>query len=141
MSKRTAKLLVLVIILTLIVPVSVFSKDSNSVVGATLLHTNDFHGRLEPDSSRRGGSAYISDKVNDIRGAVGEENVLLLDAGDEYFAAPAISQLLMGESTVDIFNMMGYDLAVFGNHEFDKGQEIRESAALGAPSQGAAVGQ
>ncbi len=49
--------------------------------------------------------------------------MLLLDAGDEYFAAPAISQLLMGESTVDIYNMMDYDLAVFGNHEFDKGQE------------------
>jgi 2',3'-cyclic-nucleotide 2'-phosphodiesterase (5'-nucleotidase family) len=30
----------------------------------------------------------------------------------------------MGESTVDIFNMMGYEMAVFGNHEFDKGQEI-----------------
>ena len=30
----------------------------------------------------------------------------------------------MGESTIDIFNMLGYDLAVFGNHEFDKGQTI-----------------
>ena len=32
-----------------------------------------------------------------------------MDAGDVYFAAPAISQLLMGESTIDIYNMMGYD--------------------------------
>jgi 2',3'-cyclic-nucleotide 2'-phosphodiesterase (5'-nucleotidase family) len=87
------------------------------------LHTNDFHGRLETDYRGRGGSAYISDKVNDIRAAVGEENVALLDAGDVYFAAPAISQLLMGESTIDIYNLMGYDLAAFGNHEFDKGQE------------------
>ena len=46
-----------------------------------------------------------------------------MDAGDVYFAAPAISQLLMGESTIDVYNMMGYDLAAFGNHEFDKGQD------------------
>ena len=52
------------------------------------------------------------------------ENVLLVDAGDEFFAAPAISQLLLGESTIDIYNMMGYDLARFGNHEFDKGQDV-----------------
>ncbi len=61
--------------------------------------------------------------INGIRDAVGGENVALLDAGDVYFAAPAISQLLMGESTIDIYNMMGYDVAAFGNHEFDKGQE------------------
>jgi 2',3'-cyclic-nucleotide 2'-phosphodiesterase (5'-nucleotidase family) len=29
----------------------------------------------------------------------------------------------MGESTIDIYNMMGYDAAALGNHEFDKGQE------------------
>ncbi len=122
MSKRIFKLTILVIILAMIIPTSVFGAPGD-VVQATLLHTNDFHGRLEPDSSGRGGSAYIADKVNDIRAAAGEENVLLLDAGDVYFAAPAISQLLMGESTIDIYNMMGYDVAVFGNHEFDKGQE------------------
>jgi 2',3'-cyclic-nucleotide 2'-phosphodiesterase (5'-nucleotidase family) len=29
----------------------------------------------------------------------------------------------MGESTIDVYNLMGYDLAAFGNHEFDKGQD------------------
>ena len=128
MSTKTIKLLILIILLTLIIPVSAYG--NSHIVNATLLHTNDFHGRLQTDYKGRGGSAYISDKVNDIRNAVGEENVLLLDAGDEYFAAPAISQLLMGESTVDIYNMMGYDLAVFGNHEFDKGQGILQDRVL-----------
>ncbi len=122
MSTRTIKLLILVILLTLIVPVSAYGRSD--ALSVTLLHTNDFHGRLETDYKGRGGAAYLADIVNDIRAAAGEENVLLLDAGDEYFAAPAISQLLLGESTVDIFNMIGYDLAVFGNHEFDKGQDI-----------------
>jgi 5'-nucleotidase len=122
MSKRIFKLTILVIILAMIIPTAAFGKPTDQVQ-ATLLHTNDFHGRLETDYRGRGGSAYIADKVNDIRAAAGEENVLLLDAGDVYFAAPAISQLLMGESTIDIYNLMGYDLAAFGNHEFDKGQE------------------
>ena len=122
MSTKTVKLLIVVILLTLIIPAAAYG-DSH-VVSATLLHTNDFHGRLETDYRGRGGAAYIADKVNDIRAAAGSKNVLLLDAGDEYFAAPAISQLLLGESTVDVFNLMGYDLAVFGNHEFDKGQEV-----------------
>ena len=56
-----------------------------------------------------------------IKIAKGTDHVALIDAGDEFFAAPAISQLLMGESTIDVFNTMGYELAVFGNHEFDKG--------------------
>lgn len=124
MSTKIVKLTILVVILALIVPTSVFAQAPADVVQVTLLHTNDFHGRLEPDSSGRGGSAYIASVVNDIRAAAGAENVALIDAGDEFFGAPAISQLLMGESTIDVFNMLGYDLAVFGNHEFDKGQEV-----------------
>jgi 5'-nucleotidase/UDP-sugar diphosphatase len=123
MSTKIVKLTILVVILALIVPTSVFAQGPADDVQVTLLHTNDFHGRLEPDSSGRGGSANMAGAIDRIRAAVGEENVALLDAGDVYFAAPAISQLLMGESTIDIYNMMGYDLAVFGNHEFDKGQE------------------
>ncbi|MFW9847246.1 MAG: metallophosphoesterase, partial [Candidatus Thorarchaeota archaeon] len=124
MSKKLYKISILVIVLALIVPTSVFGQGSADVVQITLLHTNDFHGRLEPDSSGRGGSAYMASVVNGVRAEAGEENVVLLDAGDEFFGAPAISQLLMGESTIDIFNMLGYQLAVFGNHEFDKGQEV-----------------
>jgi 5'-nucleotidase/UDP-sugar diphosphatase len=122
MSKKSFTLMILIIFMAMIIPTLAFG-DSHIVQG-TLLHTNDFHGRLETDYKGRGGSAYISDKVNDIRAVVGSQNVLLLDAGDEYFAAPAVSQLLMGVSTIDIYNMMGYDAATFGNHEFDEGQEI-----------------
>jgi len=117
------KNLVVIAILTMVVPSPVFGQGDGNIVQATLLHTNDFHGRLEPDYLGRGGAANIAGEVNRIRAAVGAENVALLDAGDVYFAAPAISQLLMGESTIDIYNMMGYEMAAFGNREFDKGQE------------------
>jgi 5'-nucleotidase / UDP-sugar diphosphatase len=123
MTAKISKIMILVLILTMVTSGSAFGQGQAEPIHITLLHTNDFHGRLEPDSSGRGGSANIAGVINHVKDVVGEENVALLDAGDVYFAAPAISQLLMGESTIDIYNMMGYDLAVFGNHEFDKGQE------------------
>ena len=125
MSTKIYKILIVVIVLAMITPVTAFGKASfgSNEAHFTLLHTNDFHGRLEADSSDRGGSANIAGAINRIKDEVGWDKVALLDAGDVYFAAPAISQLLLGVSTIDIYNRMGYDLAVFGNHEFDKGQE------------------
>ena len=124
MNSKFGKLLSLVIIFCLVIPFTYLGDASAAgPVSVTILHTNDFHGRLQADSSGRGGSANIAGVVDLVDKQVGARNVLLLDAGDVYFAAPAISQLLMGESTIDVYNLMGYDLAVFGNHEFDKGQE------------------
>ncbi|MEA2023090.1 MAG: bifunctional UDP-sugar hydrolase/5'-nucleotidase, partial [Actinomycetota bacterium] len=127
LTKRSA-LLILAMVLALIIPTAALADPGNGgpadTAEITVLHTNDFHGRLETDYKSRGGSAYMASIINDIRSSVGEENVALMSAGDAFFAAPAISQLLLGESTIDIYNMMGYDLAALGNHEFDKGQEI-----------------
>ena len=99
-------------------------------VSFTILHTNDFHGHLESDYKGRGGSAYMAGVINDIRDEVGEENVLLVDAGDVYLGAAPISQLLLGESAIDIYNMLEYDVACYGNHEFDKGQTVLISRTL-----------
>ncbi len=121
--KQVMAAIVTAALVAMVVPIGAAAQPADGTVEVTLLHTNDFHGRLEPDSSGRGGSANIAGVVESIRADVGEDNVALLDAGDVYFAAPAISQLLMGESTIDVYNQMGYDVATFGNHEFDKGQE------------------
>jgi len=104
--------------------------DIPSEVHITILHTNDFHGYLETDYRGRGGSAYMAGKIKEIRAEVGEENVALLDAGDVYLGAAPISQLLLGESTIDIYNMIGYDVVAYGNHEFDKGQTVLISRTL-----------
>ncbi|MFN2138911.1 MAG: bifunctional metallophosphatase/5'-nucleotidase [Candidatus Promineifilaceae bacterium] len=115
--------MIVAVVIAMVIPMGAAAQPTDESVEITLLHTNDFHGRLEPDSSGRGGSANIAGVINSIRAEKGAENVALLDAGDVYFAAPAISQLLMGESTIDVYNLMGYQAAAFGNHEFDKGQE------------------
>jgi len=116
--------LALVLFLALLVGVQAGTSLQPSQAHITILHTNDFHGHLESDYKGRGGSAYMAGVINDIRSEVGEENVVLVDAGDVYLGAAPISQLLLGESTIDIYNMLGYDVSAIGNHTFDKGQSV-----------------
>ncbi len=92
----------------------------------TILHTNDFHGQLEASGSNPG-HARVATVVNDVRTAVGAANVLLVDAGDE-MQGSLLSNLGDGTPTgkgiptIATYNAMGYNVATFGNHEFDWGQ-------------------
>ena len=47
-------------------------------------------------------------------------NVLLVDDGDS-IQGEAIGTMTRGEAIIDIMNVMGYDVAIPGNHEFDYG--------------------
>ncbi len=49
-------------------------------------------------------------------------NVLLVDDGDSIQGEP-IGTMTRGEAIIDIMNVMGYDVAIPGNHEFDYGVE------------------
>ena len=94
----------------------------------TILHTNDFHGQLEevlasPGTSSNPGMARVATIVNNVRAAVGADKVLLVDGGDEMQGSP-LSNLQRGVPTIDIFKKMGYNVATFGNHEFDWGQTV-----------------
>lgn len=123
-------------IMTLVTLALLFSLFTSSVgatansapatsVTFTILHTNDFHGQLEPSGSNPG-SARIATIVNTIRNTPGA-NVLLVDAGDE-MQGSLLSNLGdgtptgKGKPTVATYNAMGYNIATFGNHEFDWGQ-------------------
>ena len=88
----------------------------------TIMHTNDFHGNLEPAGSNPG-MARLSYKINQVRNEVGVDNTLLFDAGD-FMQSTLLSNLKKGEPTVDLYNFVGYDLGTYGNHEFDWGQQV-----------------
>ena len=88
----------------------------------TILHTNDIHGQLEPSGSNPG-MARVAKVVNDVRAAVGAENVLLVDAGDE-MQGSLLSNLQKGKPVIATFNAMGYNVATVCNHEFDCGQAV-----------------
>jgi 2',3'-cyclic-nucleotide 2'-phosphodiesterase (5'-nucleotidase family) len=108
----------LAILLPLFAPSAIAAPSEPVTV--TILHTNDFHGQLESSGSNPG-SARVAAVVNNVRTAVGASNVLLVDAGDE-MQGSLLSNLEQGAPTIATFNAMGYNVATFGNHDFDWGQ-------------------
>jgi len=102
----------------------VFSKPA--LTRLTILHTNDVHSRLDPfpmDGSAnagKGGVAARAKLIQQIRQK--QEHVLLLDAGDIFQGTPYFN-IFKGEPEMRAMNMMGYDAAVMGNHDFDAGME------------------
>jgi 5'-nucleotidase len=90
----------------------------------SFISTNDFHGQLETgklvSSKLVGGAAYNMTYINNYR-ALNPVGTLLMDVGDMMQGTP-ISNLLLGESVIDVYNHMGYNAATMGNHEFDWGQ-------------------
>ncbi|MBI5944260.1 MAG: 5'-nucleotidase C-terminal domain-containing protein [Chloroflexi bacterium] len=91
-------------------------------VNFSILHTNDFHGQLEASGSNPG-MARVAAYVNSVRTALGDSNVLVVDAGDE-MQGSLLSNLQQGAPTIATYNAMSYDAATFGNHEFDWGQTV-----------------
>ncbi|MBN2113339.1 MAG: 5'-nucleotidase C-terminal domain-containing protein [Acidimicrobiia bacterium] len=117
---RTA-LVVLAVLIGLAVPIAAAPAGAAGPIPFTILHTNDFHGNLE--GGYNPGAARVATIVNDVRTAVGADNVLLLDAGD-MMQGTLLSNLQRGVPVIDYMNTLGFDLAVFGNHEFDWGQTV-----------------
>lgn len=84
-----------------------------------ILHTNDIHGRIEVDEGLLG-IPYISSLIDQHREDY--DHVLVMDAGDTIHGRP-ITNLLDGETTVEVMNEAGYDIMVPGNHDFNFGYE------------------
>ncbi len=90
----------------------------------SILHTNDQHSRIEPfeDGSNkgRGGVARRAQMIADWRRK--NPNTLLVDAGDIFQGTPYFNQF-GGRVEFEAMSAMKYDLATFGNHDFDRGTE------------------
>ncbi|KAH3766076.1 bifunctional metallophosphatase/5'-nucleotidase [Pelomyxa schiedti] len=100
---------------------SLSSSSETDSTNLIILHTNDFHGNLEANAQGEGGADKVAWFIKQVRKANIGVPLLLLDGGDTMFSGPAISALVYGESTIEIFNTIGYNAAVIGNHELDKG--------------------
>ncbi len=116
-----------VILLLLLFYTILFAKEIPSI-NLTILHINDFHGRILPYIVRSisekvpvGGAAYLAQLINEER-AKNPEGTILLAAGDMFQGTPQ-SNVFKGEPVVEIMNLLGFDAMAVGNHEFDWGQE------------------
>ncbi len=93
------------------------AKESEHLI---ILHTNDTHSAIEPDSKNRGGIARRKVLIDSVREA--NSNVMLIDAGDAVQGSLYYT-LFGGEVERVLMNALGYDIQILGNHEFDKGME------------------
>ena len=119
-KKSFVSLITLLLICSLLLPSQLLAKVAPKTF--TIVHTNDTHSRIEEGNYDGMGFAKISAKINELRTALGKENVLVLDAGDTLHGIP-LSTVSKGEGIVKLLNAIGYDAMTPGNHDFNYGQD------------------
>ena len=82
-----------------------------------VLYTNDVHTHVDNNGLRYSNVAALK---NELESAGAE--VLLVDAGD-HIQGTAYGSMDKGETILKLMNAAEYDLATFGNHEFDFGMD------------------
>ncbi|MEF2547099.1 5'-nucleotidase C-terminal domain-containing protein [Aurantimonas sp. E1-2-R+4] len=101
----------------------------------TILHTNDFHSRIEPinkydsgcgekdaaENACFGGSARLATGIKAAREA--SDNTLLVDGGDQ-FQGSLFYTKYKGKAAAELMNTLGYEAMTVGNHEFDDGPKV-----------------
>lgn len=101
-----------------------------------VIHINDLHSRIEPinrfDSTCNaednaagecfGGIARVITKINELREELAGENVIVLDAGDQYQGS-LMYTTYKGDVEAEFAELIGFDAMAVGNHEFDDGDE------------------
>jgi 2',3'-cyclic-nucleotide 2'-phosphodiesterase (5'-nucleotidase family)/predicted AlkP superfamily phosphohydrolase/phosphomutase len=109
-----------------------------------ILDISDYHGQLTPLSEAAdfvvgadpprtlgpnfgiGGAAFLKPWFDAYR-AENPGRTLTVTAGDAVGASPPISNFFGDKPTIELMNMMGFNLDGLGNHNFDRGQEyLRE---------------
>src|SRR5450432_2155741 len=86
----------------------------------SIIHTNDLHARLLPDSHNLGGFAQVASVIRRQRERC--DHCLTLNAGD-LVQGTQVSTLFKGSPVYEIANLFGFDASTLGNHEFDYGWE------------------
>ena len=84
----------------------------------TILHINDIHGHISPSDKGRGGFAYLATVIRRERANCPE--CILLSAGDLVQGTP-VSTIFHGLPVFEVANLLGFDAATLGNHDFDYG--------------------
>ncbi|MBR5268190.1 MAG: 5'-nucleotidase C-terminal domain-containing protein, partial [Lachnospiraceae bacterium] len=95
-------------------PGAVLGVEEGDIV---VLYTNDIHTHVDNDGLRYSNVAALKDDL-----AREGADVLLVDAGD-HIQGTAFGSMDKGETILKLMNAADYDLATFGNHEFDYGMD------------------
>ncbi|WP_210503884.1 bifunctional metallophosphatase/5'-nucleotidase [Nocardioides xinjiangensis] len=115
-ASRTGRKLALATTLTglLAAPLAVVATAAPATAAAvpvTILNFNDFHGRIDNNTTR------WATTIEQNRDA----STMVLSAGDNIGASLFASAFNDDKPTIDVLNALDLDVSVVGNHEFDKG--------------------
>jgi len=124
-------------LLALILLVAWVSAGVAETTTLTILHINDFHGRILPDADTDpkkpvAGAACLAAMIKTER-SKNRSGTLLLSAGD-MFQGTCESNHYHGAPVIKMMNELKFDAMALGNHEFDWGMtelnRLRTSAAF-----------
>lgn len=83
-----------------------------------ILHTNDTHSLIMSDAEGKGGVLQRKAIIDSVRKA--NKDVLLVDAGDKVQGS-LYFKFFKGDVEYPLQEMLGVDISILGNHEFDNG--------------------
>ncbi|MBP1733179.1 MAG: nucleotidase, partial [Deltaproteobacteria bacterium] len=113
--------------LALILLVVWVSAGAAETTRLTILHINDFHGRILPDTKTEldkpvAGAAYLAAMIKAER-SKNPTGTVLLSAGD-MFQGTCESNGCQGAPVIEMMNELKFDAMALGNHEFDWGMTV-----------------
>ncbi len=107
----------ILLVLLVLIPLS-FSCENKKSKGEgdlTVFFINDNHSQIDNFSKIK----YIVDE------AAANGDIIIVSSGDMFSGNPLVDFYSeKGYPVIDLMNRTGFDLATFGNHEFDYGQEV-----------------
>ncbi|WP_207208826.1 bifunctional metallophosphatase/5'-nucleotidase [Nocardioides oleivorans] len=104
-------------------------------VQVQILGTNDFHGRLLPNTSngaQEAGAAQFAGAVKQLEATHASGPTIFAAGGDLIGASTFESFIQRDKPTIDALNAAGLDVSAAGNHEFDAGYSDLVSRVMGA---------
>ena len=102
--------------ITLVLITGCQKKEAKQSEDIYIVFTSDVHCGVDENFTFASLKAYINELKSEHSG------VLLVDCGD-FLQGGTLGSLSKGEYVVELMNDIGYDLATFGNHEFDYGMD------------------
>lgn len=148
MRTRTALRILIVLVTTALVTAAVAppatargGEARRDVLSINVLHINDHHSHLQPDS---GFSAQLSPSLPEVTFDLGGfpqvvrtmntlerrlDNVVTIHAGDA-ITGTLFYSLFDGEADARLMNLVCFDMFALGNHEFDDGDEALANGFL-----------
>jgi 5'-nucleotidase len=119
-TKPLFSVIIMVMALSVVLALPLPASAAQPPVNVQVLAINDFHGALNP-SGGTGGAAFLAAYIKNL--SAQNPNTVRVTGGDNIGASPIQSALFHDEPTIDVLNMMGFDYAAVGNHEFDEGEQ------------------